>query len=444
MAASEKPRSTDDLPVDLMPLIEESGLLQERQCKELRSKVLEGTYPIDSRQLAQRLVKDRLLTEYQARRLLSNKPQGLVVGRYIIMDRLGSGSMGRVYKAHHQLMDRVVALKIIAPEIVSNKRIVARFEREMRLVGRLDHPNVVRAFDADQFGEQLFIVMEYVPGRSLGQIFRTDGVLAPVDVANYGMQAAYGLAHAHDQGVVHRDVKPSNLLLSDTKQVKVLDLGLGVLMEADEESNFATADGIAVGTIDYMSPEQACGKEVDGRSDVFSLGCTMYHLITGKLPYPGDSPIDRLGRRLGGDSVPIREVRPDVPEGLVKVLEVMMASKPSDRYQKAGEAGQALQALLKPRSGGRKVATKPAGVEKASQQGNAGGAAAAAAPMARPLVSTEPLARPVAAEMSFPGWFRPLARVAERAPGVALVVLMGLVAAGFAAGFVAARLMSSK
>ena len=122
-----------------------------------------------------------------------------------------------------------------------------------------------------------------------------------MDVANYGMQAALGLAHAHEQGVVHRDVKPSNLLLSDTKQVKVLDLGLGVLMEADEESNFATADGIAVGTIDYMSPEQACGKEVDGRSDVFSLGCTMYHLIAGKLPYPGESPIDRLGRRLGGD-----------------------------------------------------------------------------------------------------------------------------------------------
>ena len=232
-------------------------------------------YPLDPIELAERLVEEEILTVYQAKRFLSNKPHGLLVSRYIILDRIGSGSMGRVYKAHHQMMDRVVALKIIAPEIASNQKVVARFQREMKLVGRLDHPNVVRAFDADQINKVLYIVMEYVPGQSLGERLKK-GPIPPAEMFDYAAQAAMGLAHAHDQGMVHRDIKPSNILLTADRKVKILDLGLGVLMEADNNATFATADGIAVGTVDYMSPEQALGREVDGRSDLFSLGCAMY------------------------------------------------------------------------------------------------------------------------------------------------------------------------
>ena len=155
-------------PSDLLPIIRNSGVLTEKQFLDVRSKVVAGDYPGDSKALAQRLVRDGVLTEYQTRRFLGGKSHGLLVGKYVILDRLGSGSMGRVYKAHHQLMGRVVALKIIAPEIVTNERVVARFQREMRLVGKLDHPNVVRAFDADQAGGILYIVMEYVAGQSLG------------------------------------------------------------------------------------------------------------------------------------------------------------------------------------------------------------------------------------------------------------------------------------
>src|SRR5262249_25867364 len=145
---------------------------------------------------------------------LNNKPHGLLVGRYVIMDRLGSGSMGRVYRAYHHMMDRHVALKIIAPEIVSNEKVVSRFQREMKLVGRLNHPNVIRAYDADQMGKVLYIVMEYVPGMSLAHRLR-QGTIPPLEMADLGAQAALGLAHAHARGIVHRDVKPSNLLLTE-------------------------------------------------------------------------------------------------------------------------------------------------------------------------------------------------------------------------------------
>ncbi len=312
MGSSDRPKSADGVPLDLLSVIRGSGVLGRCQLAEIKSKIVQGDYPLDSVDLAERLVQDKIITSFQAKRFLSNKPQGLIVGRYIILDRIGSGSMGRVYKAHHQMMDRVVALKIIAPEIASNDRVVARFQREMKLVGRLDHPNVVRAYDADQINKILYIVMEYVSGRSLAERLKK-GPIPAAEMIDYAAQVALGLAHAHEQGIVHRDIKPSNILITDERKIKVLDLGLGVLMEADDAATFATADGIAVGTVDYMSPEQACGREVDGRSDLYGLGCSMYHLMTGKLPFPGASPIERLGKRISGRHVPITEHLPDLP-----------------------------------------------------------------------------------------------------------------------------------
>ncbi len=162
---------------------------------------------------------------------------------------------------------------------------------------------------------------------------------------DYAAQAALGLAHAHEQGIVHRDIKPSNILLTEDRKIKILDLGLGVLMEADSASTFATADGIAVGTVDYMSPEQACGREVDGRSDLYGLGCAMYHLMTGKLPFPGSSPIERLGKRISGRHVPITEYLPDLPSSFVRVLDKLMAHKPHERYRHRGRGGRRLPEL---------------------------------------------------------------------------------------------------
>ena len=403
VATSDKPKPVEAVPSDLLPIIRNSGVLSDRQVVEIRSKVASGEYPSEPKELASRLVREEILTEYQARRFLQGKAHGLLVGRYAIMERLGAGSMGRVYKAHHQLMGRVVALKVIAPEIVTNDRAIARFQREMKLVGRLDHPNVVRAFDADQSNGMLYIVMEYAAGLSLGQKLK-EGTLTPADAVSFAAQAALGLDHAHKQGIVHRDVKPSNLMVNDEKQVKVLDLGLGVLMEADGQATFATADGITVGTVDYMSPEQACGREVDGRSDIFGLGCTLYHMISGKQAFPGKSPIERLGNRISGAHVPITEHRPDLPSPVIAVLDRMLANKPADRFQTAGEAAEALQALIRP----RKATPRPK----------------APAPEAPPE-SAAP-AEVVEVRPDYPGWFAPLATLAEDRPAIALAAVVGV------------------
>jgi serine/threonine protein kinase len=441
MATFDKPKPSESVPRDLLPVIRAAGVLTDRQFSDVKAKVLGGEFPNDSRELAERLVREKILTEYQTKRFLSNKTHGMVVGRYAILDRLGSGSMGRVYKAHHLMMDRVVALKIIAPEIATNERVVARFYREMKLVGRLDHPNVVRAFDADQLNKILYIVMEYVRGQSLSQVFR-QALIAPVDMVNFAAQAAAGLAHAHEQGIVHRDVKPSNLLLTDDHKIKVLDLGLGVLMEADDQTSFATADGIAVGTVDYMSPEQACGRDVDGRSDLFSLGCSMYHMMTGRLPYPGDNPIERLGKRISGRAVPISEVQPNLPAGVVKVIEKLLAPKPSDRFQSAAEASEALFTLIRPR--GKRVAPKPetepapvpAPVPVPVPVPVPDPPPAAPAPPAPSLPPVVVTVRP-----KYPTWFLPIADLAERKPTGALFAALGVLAATFLSGFGLAMLL---
>jgi serine/threonine-protein kinase len=425
VASQEKPKSVEGVPLDLLSVIRSSGVLSHRQLAEIKTKVLHGYYPVESEALAECLVRDNILTPWQSKRFLTNRPHGLVVGRYVILDRVGSGSMGRVYKAHHAMMDRVVALKIIAPEIASNERVVARFQREMKLVGRLDHPNVVRAFDADQINKILYIVMEYVNGRSLGEIFKKKPV-PPRDMIDYGAQCMLGLAHAHEQGIVHRDIKPSNILLTDDRKIKILDLGLGVLMEADSGATFATADGIAVGTVDYMSPEQACGRDVDGRSDLYGLGCAMYHLMTGQLPFPGDSPIERLGRRISGRHVPITDHLPDLPPNVVRVIDKLLAHKPHERFASAAEAADALQSLIRPKSrASSALASAPA----------AGNSAAAPVPAdAKPLPEPEqPPAAPqgpmvVKVRPDYPRWFQPVARFAERRPrGVLLAIIFSFV-----------------
>ena len=227
---------SNDSASEFLDNLERSGILTESGLQEIRNHLTSVPESQDSSALAERLVEQGRLTEFQARRLLVGKVSGLVFGRYILLDRLGRGSMGRVLKARHRLMDRVVALKVVSPAYASSLHSVSRFLREMKIVGMLDHPNVVRAFDADQQDNSPYIVMEYLEGEDLEKMLRRRGMLPPDEVIEYMAQAAWGLAHAHEKGVVHRDIKPTNLFLTTAGAVKVLDLGLGAFVGVSNEA----------------------------------------------------------------------------------------------------------------------------------------------------------------------------------------------------------------
>jgi serine/threonine-protein kinase len=350
MATLQRPPAADGIVTDLLPVLARSGILSPGEVEGVKTRVRRGEYPRDPVALADRLARENVLTVYQAVRLLKNRPEGLVVGRYLLLEKIGAGGMGRVYKARHLMMGRTVALKFVSTRHSASGTRLERFRREMHLVGRLDHPNVVRAYDADRVGDALYLVLEYVPGRTLDDLLTARGKLPAAEAVYYVAQAALGLDHAHRRGVVHRDVKPSNLLLSDSGRVKVLDLGLGVLLEREESDGFKTETGIAVGTMEYLSPEQACLKPVDGRSDIYSLGCVLYHLISGRLPFGGDSSMERLAARIAGPTAPIAETIPGLHPGVAQAIEKMMARRPEDRFQTAAEVAEALRHLIRHRA----------------------------------------------------------------------------------------------
>jgi serine/threonine protein kinase len=360
MVPVNESNTTTDAMTSFLDEIRSSSILAERQVEKLEAYTAEEGFPTERAEIAARLVKDGVLTQYQARTILKGKLTTLVFGGYIILDFLGKGTMGKVYKARHRMMGRVVALKVLDPRYVSSERTLARFQREMQLVGRLDHPNVVRAFDADRVIDCHFIAMEYSEGLTLDDLLKAKGTLPPADVVYYCSQAADGLAHAHARGVLHRDIKPSNLLLTDGRKLKILDFGLGTLVEKEDLPAELTAQGITVGTPDYISPEQARMLKLDGRSDLYSLGCTMYHLLSGQLPFKGESSMDCIVGRIMGQAVPISDVRPGLPPRLVETIAKMMATDPGDRFQTADEAANALRGMLRPKNSSRPASTTEA------------------------------------------------------------------------------------
>jgi serine/threonine-protein kinase len=334
---------------EFLAALAESAILPEPALRRLRDDADARDDGDDAGILARRLVREGLVTSFQARRLLKGK-RGLVVGRYILLDLIGQGARGRVYKARHRLMDRVVALKAIVPDAALSQRTVSRFFREMKIVAMVDHPNVVRAIDADAHAGFPYIVMEYLEGKDLEHRIARRGPLPPEEVMAYMAQAARGLAHAHEKGIIHRDIKPTNLFLTKDGIVKVLDLGFGELLcdVAKKADPFDTDEGALVGTTDYMSPEQLSYEAIDPRTDLFSLGCTMYRLLTGAFAFPGETREDRLVRRLHAPHVPITDLRPDLPYPLVRIVDRLLATRPEDRYQSAAEVAEDLEILLPP------------------------------------------------------------------------------------------------
>jgi serine/threonine protein kinase len=302
------------------------------------------------------------------------KPPPAHLGQYQLLEPLGSGGMGEVFKARHQLMDRLVALKIIHHQRLGDPAAVQRFHSEIRALAQLDHPNIVRALDAGLADGQHFLVMEYVEGTDLARLLRRDGPLPVAQACAYAQQAAAGLQHAHEHGLVHRDVKPSNLIITLTGQVKVLDLGLALFREGQPGPGGAAPPDYFLGTADYMAPEQRRDTHaVDGRADVYSLGCTLYHLLAGQSLFR-NGVASLSPERSGHAVVPVpsvRDLRPDVPAKLDAVLGRMLAEDPARRYASAAEVGVALQPFAAPAGGdGQKV--PPEVTRRRLQAGQAG------------------------------------------------------------------------
>jgi serine/threonine-protein kinase len=271
------------------------------------------------------------------------------LGQYRLLEKIGQGGMGAVYKARHLRLDRIVALKVLPAERAHAPEDVARFEREMRAVGKLNHPNIVRATDAGEADGVPFLVMELVEGTDLQRLVQQRGPLPLAEACELVRQAAMGLQHAHEHGLVHRDVKPSNLLLSAEGQVKVLDLGLARSHGGPSAGPALTGPGNAMGTLDYMAPEQAQdARSVDIRADVYSLGCTLYHLLAGQPPfggaaYPGAA--QKLSAHLHTPPASVQTHRPDVPNGLATLVDRLLAKRPGDRPPSPSAVAEALAAF---------------------------------------------------------------------------------------------------
>jgi HEAT repeat protein len=263
--------------------------------------------------------------------------------RYHILGLLGAGGMGAVYKAEHRLMQRPVALKIISRELFDNPEAAERFRREARAAARLAHPNIVTAHDAEQAGDVHFLVMEFVEGTNLAQLVEQPGSLPVPQVCDYIRQAALGLQHAHERGMVHRDIKPHNLMRTPEGQIKILDFGLARFVAESAPTAALTKPGSVMGTPDYMAPEQALATHTaDVRADIYALGCTFYHLLTGRPPFPGGSLTEKLLKHQQDQPQPVVDLRPDVPRGLAAVLRKMMAKRPEERYQTPAAVAEAL------------------------------------------------------------------------------------------------------
>jgi hypothetical protein len=376
--------------------------LEPKQLAELTGP-LQASFP-DLRALARELVRRGWLTPHQINRLLQGRGKDLVLGSYVLLERLGEGGMGEVYKARNWKLRQIIALKLIRKERLANGDAVRRFHREIRAAAQLDHPNIVHALDAGEESGCHFFAMEYVDGIDLAKLLKQRGPLPVVQACDYIRQAALGLQHAFERGLVHRDIKPQNLLLTISRvpasggretavggTIKVLDMGLALVThgsDCGEDSTTMTKEGAVMGTLDYIAPEQALdAHRADIRADLYSLGCTLYHLLAGRVPFPGGTATEKLLKHQLSEPDPLEQLRPDVSAEVSHVVRGLMAKHPDDRYQTPADTAAALASIgsgmfLAAGAGAKSSPRAHAG----AQAGDAGPARAAlAAPMAMPV-----------------------------------------------------------
>ncbi|MCA9197272.1 MAG: serine/threonine protein kinase [Planctomycetales bacterium] len=350
-------------------LLRKSRLVDSQRLSELLENEFETGDKQNVEQLAKRLIKLDWITPWHAKKLLAGKFKGFFLGKYRLLDHVGAGGMSNVYLAQHSRMNRLVAIKVLPPSRVSEPGYVERFRLEAKAAAQLHHPNIVRAYDVDAEGELHYLVMEYVRGINLHQLVKQNGPLEVKKAVDYARQAALGLEHAHQAGLVHRDVKPSNLLVTEQDAVKLLDLGLAFFPEKTQgPDGLAEGTRILLGTADYLAPEQAVDcYDVDSRADIYSLGCTLFYLLSGHPPFAGGTFAQRIQKHQTDEPPDVALYRPDCPPSVVQYCVRMLQKEPADRYQTMAEVADELEAWLASQNNEPKRAAKetPSSIEGA-------------------------------------------------------------------------------
>ncbi len=324
--------TTPGSATELLTLYRKSGLYDEAPFR--RHYANDDELPADPRECAAALVQAGLLTNFQAKQLLSGRHRGFTLGTYRILEPIGQGGMGVVFLGEHMSLKRRVAIKVLPVEKAKDKLSLERFYREARAAAALSHPNIVGLYDVSQGGGVHFLAMEYVEGTDLQALMAKTGPLHHAQAASYIAQAAAGLSHAHAKGIVHRDIKPGNLILAKDGTIKLLDLGLARSLsnEADALTGLL-GDGEVAGTADYIAPEQALGHASDERGDIYSLGATLYALVAGHPPFAGSTTQKLMQHQLKDPPSLTKKLAGRVPPALAEVVNKMMAKRPADRYQ---------------------------------------------------------------------------------------------------------------
>lgn len=368
-------------PVAMMEQLRRFGLLTAPQLTEISGQIRGRCH--DARALAKLLLQRGWLTAFQVEHLLVGKGQNLLLGPYLLLDHLGRGGLSQVFKARHTEHDLVVALKLIKPELFATPEGRQQFLLEVEAMAQLDHPNIVQFCDADQIGDTYYYAMEFVEGIDLGRFVQRYGPLPVLQACDYVRQVALGLQHAHEHNLIHRDIKPVNLWLETrdesnpvrsaaprtgntvpiTARVKILDWGLASLRPSipssrDGDVSDAAPSGI-LGTPNYLAPEQADNPNLaDIRSDIYSLGCTLYFLLTGQPPFPDGTVEDKIARHRDTEPLPVTQFRDDVPDELGHVSKRMLAKNPTDRFQTPAAVAVAMLPFTRIRPGKKLGATR--------------------------------------------------------------------------------------
>ena len=351
--------------------LSDSGLMTKQEVQQLLGGLSDDDKPKDGEEMAKLLFRQGKLTKFQTQTLYKGKAKGLILGDYVLLDQIGEGGMGQVFRAQHRRMKRIVALKVLPADMTKSDQAKDRFQQEVEAAARLVHTNIVTAFDAGETRNTHFLVMEYVDGQDLADVVAERGSLPLAEALDYILQAAKGLEYAHGQGVIHRDIKPANLLLDNNGTVKILDMGLARVDTQTGDYDVTvdrglTQTGEVMGTVDYMSPEQATStKEVDERTDIYSLGCTLFYLLAGQPIYDGDTLVKRLLAHREHPIPSLVKQRNDVPKELDVAFRRMVNKKAEFRTRSMTEVIAQLEKVgVSGKGGGGKPAQAPRVTQK--------------------------------------------------------------------------------